>query len=64
MQEATNDVHNGFAAGRVPRTSSKDKLVVANYALHSLEDIDEDSRETLKDMKQVAAREYQITMCT
>lgn len=64
VQEATDDVHNGLTTGRVPGASSKEKLVVANHALHSLACIDEGSRETLEDMTQNAAREYQITMST
>ena len=42
----------------------KKKVVVANHALQSLAGIDEESRETLEDMKQMAARKYQITMST
>ena len=44
MQKATDDVHNGLAAGWVSRTSSQEKIVMANHALHSLGDIDEDFR--------------------
>ena len=61
VQEATDDVHNGLTTGRVSGASSKEKLVAANHALHSLACIDEGSRETLEDITQNATREYQIT---
>lgn len=64
MEEATNEVHNGLPVVRVPGASTQEKLAVAYHALHSLADIEENSRETLEYMKQEAAKEYQITMST
>ena len=64
MQEATNEVHNGMSGPRVPGTSTQERLVVANHALHSLAVIDEQSRESLEFDKKKAAKEFEIAMST
>ena len=64
MQEAAEEVHNGLTMGIVSRPSSYERLVVANHALHSLADIEENSRDTLEYISQEAARELQISMST
>ena len=62
--EATNDVHNGLAIPNVPGSSMRERLAVANLALHSLARIDENSRETLEDIKQEDAWEFEVAMGT
>jgi hypothetical protein len=64
MQEATDEVHNGLKLGKVPGAFAQEQLIVANYALHSLADIDENSRENLKYIKHEAAIEFEIAMGT
>ena len=61
-QEASDEVHNGLTAPRVPGTSTSERMAVANHALQSLAGIDESSRETLKYYKQEAAKEFEIAM--
>jgi hypothetical protein len=62
MQEATDEVHHGMTAARIPDTSTSERVTVANHALESLAGIDESSRETLENYKQEAAKHFQITM--
>ena len=64
MREATDEVHNGLAIRRVRDVSMHERLAVANLALHSLAGIDDNSRETLEDIKQDAANEFEIAMST
>lgn len=64
MQEATDEVHHGMIAARVPGTSTSERVAVANNALESLAGIDESSRETLEFYKQEAAKHFQIAMGT
>lgn len=64
MREATDEVHNGFAIAKVPGASMQERLTVANLALHSLADIDDNSREPLKHIKQEVAMKFEITMGT
>ena len=64
MQEAAEEVHNGLTHRRVSGPPSYERLVVANHALHTLENIKEISRDTLEYMSQEAAREFQISIST
>ena len=49
---------------KVPGTSTQERLVVANHAMHSLAGIDDSSRESLEYIKQEATKEFQIAMGT
>ena len=64
MREATEEVHSGLAAVRVPTSSMQKRMAVANLALHSLADIDENCRESLEYINQEAAMEFEIEMGT
>lgn len=64
MREATDEVHNGLAIRRVRGVSMQERMAVANLALQSLAGIDENSRETLEDLKQDAAKKFEIAMST
>ena len=64
LREAINDVDNGLAIPNVPGSAMRKRLVVANLALHSLAGIDENSRETLEDIKQENARKFEVAMGT
>ena len=61
MREATDEIHNELAIESVPGVSMQERLVVANWALNNLTDID-DSRETLEYIKQEAAMKFDIAM--
>jgi hypothetical protein len=61
MWEATDEIHNELAIESVPGVSMQEMLVVANWALNNLTDID-DSRETLEYIKQEAAMKFDIAM--
>ena len=63
-QEATNEVHNGLSANMVPGMATRERIAVANNALHSLAGIDDSSRESLEYMSQEAAKEFQFAMGT
>ena len=52
MRKASDEVHNGLAIPNVPGQSIQERRAVANLALHSLAEIDDTSRETLKFIKQ------------
>lgn len=64
MEEATEEVHNGMAMGRVSGRMAHERLAVANHALQSLAGIEDNSRDTLEYLSQEAAREFQVTMST
>ena len=64
LREATNDVHNRLAIPNVPDSSMREKLAVANLALHSLAGIDENLRETVENIKQENVREFEVAMGT
>lgn len=64
MLEATDEVHNGLAIAKVPGTSMQERLAVANLALQSLADIDDNSKEILEYIKQEAAMEFEIATST
>ena len=64
LREATDDVHNGFAIPHIPGTSMRERLAVANLALHNLAGIDDNSRETLEFIKQENATHFDIAMDT
>jgi hypothetical protein len=53
-----------MTANMILGTSTRERLAVANHALHSLAGIDESNMESLEYMKQEAANEFQITMDT
>lgn len=42
----------------------QERLAIANLALHNLAGIDDNSRETLENIKQEAAKEFEIAMST
>lgn len=52
MRKATNEVHNGLTNPQMSGSSMRERMTVANLALHSLADIDDESQETLKYIKQ------------
>ena len=62
MREATNEVHNGLAIPQVAGSSMRERLAVANLALHSLAGINDESRETLEYFKQQDAIAFEISM--
>ena len=64
LREAQEDVHNGLAIPYIPGSSMRERLAVANLALHSLAGIDDNSRETLEFIKQEDATQFEITMGT
>ena len=64
MREASDEVHNGLAIPKVPGSSLQERLAIANLALHSLAGIDDSSRETLDQLKQEEAKDFEITMGT
>ena len=64
MQEATEEVHNGLAIPNIPGSSMRERMAVANLALHSLAGIDDNSRETLEFIKQEDASTMEIAMGT
>ena len=64
MREATNEVHNGLAIPQVAGSSMRERLAVANLALHSLAGINDESRETLEYFKQQDAIAFEISMST
>ena len=64
MREASDEVHNGLAIPTVPGSSLRERLAIANLALHSLAGIDDNSRETLEQLKQEEAKEFELTMST
>ena len=55
-------MHNGFAIPIDLGSSMRERLTVANLALHSLAGIDENSREILEDIKQKDAREFEVAI--
>ena len=57
MREATDDVRNGLTTANIPGSSMQERLAVANEALHTLAGIDENSRETLENIKQEDAQD-------
>lgn len=63
IREATEDVQSGLSAVRAG-ISMREKVAVANSALHSLAGIDENSREGLEYMKQEATVDFEIQMGT
>ena len=64
MCEASDEVHNGLAIPKVPGSSLRERLAIANLALHSLAGIDDSSRETFEQLKQEEAKDFEITMST
>lgn len=52
MRKVTNEVHNGLANPQMSGSSMRERMTVANLALHSLADIEDESQETLKYIKQ------------
>ena len=64
MREATNEVHNGLAIPQVAGSSMRERLAMANLALHSLAGINDESRETLEYFKQQDAIAFEISMST
>ena len=64
MEEATEEVHNGVAMGRVSGPTVHEKIAVANHALQSLAGIEDNSRDTLEYMSQESAREFPVSMST
>ena len=64
LREATDDVHNGLAIPNITGSSMRERLAVANLALHSLPRIDDNSRETLEFIKQENARKFEVAMGT
>ena len=64
MREATYDVRNGLTTPNIPGSSMQERLAVANEALHTLAGIDENARETLENIKQEDAQEFEISMST
>jgi hypothetical protein len=64
MREATEEVHTGLAVPKVSGVSMRERMAVANLALHSLAGIDDNSREILEYIKQEDARAFEITMST
>ena len=63
-QEATDEVHNGLSANMVPGIATRERIAVANHALHNLAGIHDSSRETLEYMLQETAKEFQFAMGT
>ena len=64
MREATDEVHNGLAIPIIPGSSMRERMAVANLALHSLAGIDDSSRETLEFIKQENTMDFEIAMTT
>ena len=64
MREASDEVHNRLAIPNVPGSSLREQLAIVNLALHSLAGIDDSSCETLEQLKQEEANEFEITMST
>ena len=64
MREATDEVHNWLAIPKVHGSSMQERLAVANLTLHSLADIDDNSRQTLEYIKQEDAMDFEIVMST
>ena len=61
-QEAIDEVHIGMAANMVPRTTTRERLAIANHALQDLAGIDDNNMKTLEYIKQEATNEFQIAM--
>jgi hypothetical protein len=57
-------MHNNLAIAKILDVSMRERIVVANLALHSLASIDDISRETLEYIKQEDAVAFQIAMIT
>lgn len=64
MQKAIDEMHNNLVIAKVPGVSMRERIVVANLALHSLASIDDISRETLEYIKQEDAVAFEIAMTT
>ena len=62
MREATDEVHNGLAIPQVPDSSMRERMAVANLALHSVAGIDDKSRKFLEYFKQQDAMAFEISM--
>ena len=57
-------MHNGLAIPNVLGSSMRERLAVANLALHNLAGNDDNSRETLEFIKQEDARKFKVAMGT
>ncbi len=64
MQKTIDEMHNNLAIAKILGVSMRERIVVANLALHSLASIDDISRETLEYIKQEDAVAFQIAMIT
>ena len=57
-------MYNGLAIPYVPGSSMQERLADGNLALHSSAGIDENSTETVENIKQEDAREFEVAMGT
>jgi hypothetical protein len=64
LREVTDEVHNGLKIHIISGSSMRERMTVANLALHSLAGNDDNSRETLEYIKQEDAMTFQIAIGT